>query len=588
MTKFFAIRKSTWIAFFVSILASFLMAVVTHAQSSEEQVAAKYGVKFPVAELGNCNSITECRNFCEDPVNQTVCIAFAKKKGFYKEPEVATGKKEEIIAAAKAELGCDSESSCRSFCSDQANFDKCDVFAKKRGLSGGQVEDLAKGKILEKAKEILGCSSPDSCAAFCSDEANRQRCSEFAKSTGLRGGEQRTGPGGCSSEETCKAFCSDPGNFQVCRGFSESSGGKFSGPGGCSSEQSCKDYCKSNPDSCRNFAAQSSGGDTYRRYCDENPDKCRQDQGEQKREFEKFCLQNPDKCKEVEDESRRGEYNPEQMCARSPNCKWEENTCKCGFYEGARPDDGKKAEEYARYCRENPAKCGQGQPGGSNAVREKEEFGDYCRKNPQKCAPQGNSGGSYSGNNMSRENQESTCKAGGGSCDWSSGVCNCRGYRSSGASGGSTNGGPGSGAPDPATGCRNAGGSWNGSSCQMPTYNSTTSTSTQNTAPSGMNRESQEAGCRSCGGSCNWNGDFCNCQCGSSGSSGGSAPAPAPVQNTAPAPQPEQQSQPAPQPEQQSQPAPVAPPATEPAPAPAVQGIAVVRSIFDRIFDIFR
>ena len=476
--------KKVWIVFLIALIASFIMA---GAAKAEEDTAKKYNVTFPVAELGNCGNISDCRSFCEDPLNQNACIDFAKKKGFYKEPKVAGGKKEEIIAAAKKELGCETESACRSLCSDQANFDKCAAFAKKQGLPGGSDEGVAKGKILEKAKEILGCNSSDSCASFCSKEENRQKCSEFAKETGLRGGEQRVGPGGCTSEETCKAFCSDPQNFQVCQGFSESAGSRFSGPGGCNSEQSCQDYCKSNPDSCRNFAAQSSSGDTYKKYCDENPGKCRQDK-EDKREFEKFCLKNPEKCRETENERRERGYDPQEMCSKTPNCKWEENTCRCGSYGGP-VDDRQKAEEYAKLCRENPDKCRPGQRGGFDNEKDRK---DAETMYPRPYAT------SYSG--------------------------------SSGAPSTTTGG-----TMDPATGCRNAGGSWNGNYCQMP------------------------------------------------------GTSPTPPQKRQPAPAPAQESQPAPAPAQESQPAPVpAAPVTEPAPAPAVQGITAVRNIFDRILDFFR
>lgn len=269
--------KKAWIVFLIAFIASFIMA---GSAKAEEDPAKKYNVTFPIAELGGCGNISECRIFCEDPVNRDSCISYAKKKGFYKEPEVAGSKKDELLAAAKKELGCDSESSCKSLCSDQANFDRCDTFAKKRGLNGGHVEDPANRKILEKAKEILGCNSPDSCSSFCSKEENRQKCSEFARETGLRGGEQRVGPGGCTSEETCKAFCSDPQNFPVCKGFMSSSGGNFSGPGGCNSEESCRAYCRGHEDECRSGFYGGSGeernkAEEYAKFCRENPEKCR-------------------------------------------------------------------------------------------------------------------------------------------------------------------------------------------------------------------------------------------------------------------------------------------------------------------------
>lgn len=467
-------------------------------ENGDPAVRAKsYGITFPVAELGNCGSYYECRNFCEDPVNASTCLDFGKKRGLYKDMD-DTKKKEEILVRAKQELGCDSESSCRTFCSDQANFDKCDGFAKKRGLRGGRIDDPGKTQVIARAKEALGCDSATGCQALCSEEKNRQKCSEFAKTVGLRGGEQHVGPGGCTSEDTCKAFCSDPNNFSVCRGFSSGMGGKFAGPGGCNSEQSCRDYCQGNPDSCRNFAAQSSSGDTYKKYCEENPDKCRQDQEGDKREFEKFCLKNPEKCRGIEEQHRDKGYDPKEMCSRTLNCKWEENTCQCGFY-GSPDTDKNRAEEYAKFCRENPDKCRPGQRGGFDNEQERKDFEDKCRENPERCRPYATS------------------------------------Y------------------PDSTYYPRQTSYPQNTYYPQATYSPAATAYPAQTYSPSNMSRETQEAGCRGCGGTCSWSGDMCNCQCANSGSSGGSTSTPAPAQTSAPAPQPTQESQP----QQTQQPAPV-------------------------------
>lgn len=450
--------------FLVSIFALLIMVIQVQGQESAEDIAQKYGITFPIAELGGCTDIDSCRNFCEDPINTTTCINYAKSKGFYEEEDV---EKTEILQKAKQVLGCDSYESCQNFCSISTNFDKCDTFAKQQGLSGGHIDDPGKQEILQKAKEILGCDSYSSCTSFCSNDANRNKCSEFAKQTGLRGGERSVGPGGCTSEETCRSFCSDPNNFQVCKGFTQSSGQTFTGPGGCNSEESCRAYCRDNENECRSFAG--AGG------------------------------------------SPPPGYHPQEMCLRTPNCKWTENTCQCGFY-GGEGDSARRAEEYAKFCRENPSKCGPGQTGGFGNETERQNFEDYCRQNPQKCAPTG----SWSGSPPSSGTTYTTYT------------------------------------PAPTS------------------YPNATSYS----APSGMSREQQEAGCRSCGGTCTWSGDFCNCQCTTSGSTG-STSTPAPAEST-PAPQPEQTSAPQEQPQ------------SSPAPSPTVQGIAIFRSILDRMLDFFR
>ncbi len=146
--------------------------------NNEDGIARKYSIAFPVAELGNCSSLTACKNYCADTTHSDACIAFARKKGFYKQ----AGPSQDIMTAAKGELGCDSQSSCREFCGNQQNWIKCGEFAKRHNLGGNpQVDDTKKQALLEKAKQYLGCSSYDSCRAFCSQETNRIKCMELSR-----------------------------------------------------------------------------------------------------------------------------------------------------------------------------------------------------------------------------------------------------------------------------------------------------------------------------------------------------------------------------------------------------------------------
>ncbi len=309
----------------------------TTSQTPEE-IAAEKGITFPIPELGNCSNFNSCQTFCEDPINQNTCINFAKIKGFYQEDQ--SSKKGEIIKAAQSELGCDSEESCRSYCSQESNYDKCSNFAQKHNLGGGQTVDPSKAQILEKAKEVLGCNSYESCRSFCENDANRQKCSEFAKQTGLRGGEQQAGPGGCTSEETCKAFCSDPANFQVCSRFqsSVSSDAKdFRGPGGCNSEESCRTYCEQNPSSCGNIGEGSQG--SHEEYCNKTPNcswqnnTCLCSSGDypstqnQNINPEEYCKQYPDRCSQNFSPSPSEDFATQ--CTKSPGCAWTGSSCLC-------------------------------------------------------------------------------------------------------------------------------------------------------------------------------------------------------------------------------------------------------------------
>src|SRR3989344_1861753 len=274
-------RLHTILILFFVVAAFSLGATFTKAQETQEDIARKYQVTFPIAELGGCTNIGECRNYCEDPTHKDVCITFAKQKGFYKEGQMES-RQQELLEAAKTELGCNSPDSCQEVCEREENFEKCSAFAKKNNVSGGHTANPSEQRFLEKAKQILGCDSPSSCKSFCENEQNREKCTQFAQETGIRGGERMVGPGGCTSEETCKAFCSDPANYQVCSSFGGATGREFKGPGGCTSEESCKAYCEKNPKDC----------------------------GFDRRE-------------------EMTNYNPQEMCSKTPNCSWSSDANGC-------------------------------------------------------------------------------------------------------------------------------------------------------------------------------------------------------------------------------------------------------------------
>jgi hypothetical protein len=174
-------------AFCLAFLLTFTFVVITHAQESSSSAAAKYGISFPVTELGGCNNLAECKSYCADPEHQTECLDFAKKKGFYKAPQP----KQTFVEAAKLELGCETEAACKELCSQQENWQKCSEFAKKHKLNKGDSENLNKVDTLQKAKEILNCTSVEECKVICSSEENKQKCQEFAKIANLKGGSKK-------------------------------------------------------------------------------------------------------------------------------------------------------------------------------------------------------------------------------------------------------------------------------------------------------------------------------------------------------------------------------------------------------------
>lgn len=310
-------------------LISFVLIKKTYAEESPEAAAKKFNVTFPIAELGGCQNFSACRTYCDDVANREQCVSYAKKKGFYKE-EKADSKRQVMVQSAKTELGCDSEQSCRSFCEQESNIQKCAAFAKKNGFESRPQGNPKDQKILQKAKEILNCDSENSCRAVCEQDVNKEKCSEFAKQTGLGGGIKRVGPGGCNSEESCRSYCEK--NVDECRKFGGGPPQGFSerkGPGGCNSEESCKAYCEKNSQECGGESRrESQERDNYADYCRENPEKCREFRDQPKEEKsvppEEFCKRNPEKCQRPPEEQRppeqfrREESRPPEIKQNEP------------------------------------------------------------------------------------------------------------------------------------------------------------------------------------------------------------------------------------------------------------------------------
>lgn len=227
------------------------------ASSLSESTKTEDGLVFPIKELDSCTDMVSCTKYCDDPVHQNSCTAFAKEHGFYKDDQT-TYATDELIEDAKNELGCDSKEACLDFCAKPDNYTACNSWAKRNEIPGGYTEEPDNPEFLETAKEVLGCDSAETCSNFCDDAANHAKCGEYANKVGIQGGEITEGPGGCQSAENCSAFCSDPANFSLCNTYAPS-GDTFTGPGGCNSEESCRSYCDQNPNQCRSIEPGSNG-----------------------------------------------------------------------------------------------------------------------------------------------------------------------------------------------------------------------------------------------------------------------------------------------------------------------------------------
>ena len=185
MNKILSINYLKSVLFLISVFVlMFFAANLVFSQSpapEDEGSAAPPAVAlvFPIEELNGCESMEACTNYCEDPVNYNSCSDFAKKQGFYQDDQTQYGD-EEFWTDAQTELGCNSSEACSSFCSDPANHQSCDSFAKRNEIPGGYTAEPDNPENLAVAEEVLGCDSAESCSNFCDDPTNANACSDFA------------------------------------------------------------------------------------------------------------------------------------------------------------------------------------------------------------------------------------------------------------------------------------------------------------------------------------------------------------------------------------------------------------------------
>ncbi len=182
-------------------------------------------VKYPVAELGNCNSQVECEKYCDDVNNMEPCLNFAEKNGIMSKDEIDEARKfMSFMKSRDTPGGCKNQRECKAYCDDDANLDVCIEFAKKAGIIDEKEYEMVKKT---GGKGPGGCKGKKECDGFCEKDENFNVCIEFAKEHGMisdsdyemakkTGGK---GPGNCKSKEECDIFCNNPDNQETCMNF---------------------------------------------------------------------------------------------------------------------------------------------------------------------------------------------------------------------------------------------------------------------------------------------------------------------------------------------------------------------------------
>ncbi len=257
------------------------------ATSSLAQISEikESGITFPIPELGNCESKDACKAYCDDTAHMAACIAFAESHGLMNKDEASRAKKfGEQLQNGEGPGGCASPKECRTFCSQVQNIEICTAFAKEHGIKD---ENTNRGEklsaFLKSGGKMPGdCNSEETCKAYCSDFSHSEECFAFAKKTGIADGSAQPPakflelvkagetPGGCTTKDQCEKYCTDTAHRDECIAFAEKAGfieqsqgdklreagGK--GPGGCDSEVACRDYCNdpSHHEECFKFGVE--------------------------------------------------------------------------------------------------------------------------------------------------------------------------------------------------------------------------------------------------------------------------------------------------------------------------------------------
>lgn len=258
----------------VSLL--FAGAFLVFAQAPDEII-------YPIADLGNCESRSECRLYCEEPENIEACTAFAEGHGLIQPERAREARKLSVLSSEGGPGGCSSPGECRTYCNDISNIDECVAFAERIGMDASHYEKAVRIRDALKGGESTpgSCTTREECAEYCREFRNLGQCVSFAERSGLSDEDQleraeRTlellesgeTPGACTSKRECREYCKDPTHIEECVAFGEEIGAlserqaeilrrtRGAGPGGCSGNEACERYCNipENRETCFGFA----------------------------------------------------------------------------------------------------------------------------------------------------------------------------------------------------------------------------------------------------------------------------------------------------------------------------------------------
>jgi len=249
-------------------------------------------INYPISELGDCESKSACREYCDNPSHTGECLDFAEEHKMMTEEEVTQAKTMTQAINEGGPGGCQSKSECGAYCEHTDHLEECIAFAEEY--------DFIPQKELERIKAMAkahnrgvtspgNCQTKTECEAYCEEPEHIEECLNYAEDAGFTppGNVEKTRqmvrlmklgktPGGCQSPAECKEYCEDGEYMEECLDFAVEVGNmteeeareikergpkegvhggpKEPGPGGCQSEEECEKYCNEHQRECIVFA----------------------------------------------------------------------------------------------------------------------------------------------------------------------------------------------------------------------------------------------------------------------------------------------------------------------------------------------
>ena len=201
---------------------------VPDVNEQEEPVDNSFPVPFPVAELGNCASRSECEAYCNVPGNVVACLDFAEENDLLSTAEIAEARSiVQYIQAGTTPGHCASQQQCDTYCDKSENLQECVDFAVMAEIISQDEADMA---IKTGGVGPGGCKREE-CQIYCEDESHFGECVDFAVANGLMDAKDAEmakktggkGPAGCKKEE-CNTYCKEPAHQQECFQFAVENG----------------------------------------------------------------------------------------------------------------------------------------------------------------------------------------------------------------------------------------------------------------------------------------------------------------------------------------------------------------------------